>query len=87
MAAIVSSVAPRLAGLLNQIYNEVLAPVALRIKQCGQIAVIDPRIRGGCDLGFRVKGNAETRGFEHREIVGAVANRKSLLDGEAVLVA
>ncbi len=77
--------APCLTRLL--ICNKFLAPVALRIKQRGQIAVIDPRMSGGRDLGFGVKGNAEPRGFEHREIVGAVANRKNLLDGEAMLVA
>ena len=78
---------PCLTQLRRRICNEFLAPVALRIKQRGQIAVIDPRIGGGRDLGFGVKGNAEPRGFEHREIVGAVANRKNFLDGEVMFVA
>ena len=73
--------------LLRHPCHKVLAPKTLRIKQGGQIAVIDPRMGGGRDLGFGVKGNAEPRGFEHREIVGAVANRKSFRDGEAMLFA
>jgi hypothetical protein len=87
MAAAVSRLPPCLTRLLRRSEHEILAPVALRIKKRGQIAVIDPRMSGGRDLGFGVKGNAEPRGFEHREIVGAVANRKNLLDGEVMLVA
>ena len=75
------------ARLPGRIGNNFLAPITLHIKQRGQIAVIDPRMGGARDLGFGVKGNAEPRGFEHREIVGAVANRKSLGDGKAMFFA
>ena len=46
--------------------------------------MIDPRMSRGRDLGFGMIGNAETRRFEHRKIIGAIANRKSLLGGEAM---
>jgi len=44
----------------------------------------DPRMGRGRDLGFCTISNAETRRFEHREIVGAIPNRKSFPGGEAM---
>src|SRR5664279_1865087 len=76
-----------LLRLPGRIYNKLVAPVALGIKQRGEIAMIDPRVGGGGDPRLGMKGNAETRCFEHREVVGAIADGESLLDSEAMLFA
>ena len=56
--------------------DELVPPIALRIEQRGEIAVVDPR-RGGCgDRGLGVIGDAEAGGLDHAEIVGAVAGRQ-----------
>ena len=54
--------------------DELLAPIALRIEQRGEVAVVDPRGGGGRDGGLGVVGDAEPGVLDHAEIVGAVAD-------------
>src|SRR6202035_2653110 len=53
--------------------HKFLAPIALRVEQCGEVAVVDPYGRGGGDGGFGVEGHAEAGALDHADIVGAVA--------------
>ena len=53
--------------------HKLLPPVPLRIKQCREIAVIDPR-GGGCgDRGLGMVDDAEGGILDHIEIVGVPA--------------
>jgi tRNA dimethylallyltransferase len=55
--------------------GEIGLEVSLRVEEAGQIGVVEtPASRDGNDR-FRAKGDTEAGGAEHRQIVGAVANR------------
>src|ERR1700733_9072446 len=54
--------------------HKIPAPIALRVEQCGEVAVVDPYGRGGGDGGFGVEGHAEAGALDHADIVGAVAD-------------
>ena len=56
--------------------HKLLAPIALRIQQRGEVAVVDPRGGSGGDRGLGVIGDAEARRLDHAEIVGAVAGHQ-----------
>lgn len=58
--------------------DEVRPPEALRIKQCGEIAVIDPGLGGRCDSRLGVIGDAQSCLLDHAEIVGAVADHQRI---------
>ncbi len=47
--------------------------------------MVDPPARRRGDRGLRAKGDAEPGGGEHRQIVGAVANRERLAEGDPTL--
>ena len=59
------------------------APIALRVKQRRQIAVVDARGGGLRHRGLGVVGDAEAGGFDHRDVVGAVADRHAFLPAQA----
>src|SRR3979411_802899 len=56
--------------------HKLIPPIPLRIEQCGEVAVIDPRRRCGGAPRFGGAGDAEAGGLDHVEIVGAVADRQ-----------
>ena len=45
--------------------------------------MVDPRGRGLRHHRLAMIGDAETRGFKHRNIVGAVADRQRFVPGES----
>ena len=47
--------------------------------------MVDARACGGSDGGLGVVGDAKPRGFDHVEVVGAVADDEGLLGAEALL--
>jgi hypothetical protein len=62
----------------------------LRAEQRGEIGVVDADVGVGGDLGLGAIGDAETGGFEHREIVSAVADggrvaERPALGGDALV--
>ena len=64
----------RVAGTYH-VLHKLIPPIALRIQQRGEVAVVDPRRGRGGDRRLGVVGDAEPGGFDHAEIVGAVADR------------
>src|SRR5579872_1154053 len=54
--------------------HKLLAPKTLRVKQRGEVAMIDSRLRGSRDCGLGVIGDAKPRLRNHAEIIGAVAD-------------
>src|ERR1700724_861096 len=73
------------AGVLTRHLNprdDPLLPIALHIKQGGEIGVIDAGLRARGDLGLRPIGDAKPGSFEHSKIVGAVPDRERLLARE-----
>ncbi len=52
----------------------IAAAVALGAEEDGEIAVADGGIGGGGGAGLGVIGDAEAGGFEHRDVVGAIAD-------------
>src|SRR6202043_479016 len=56
--------------------HELLTPIPLRVEQCGEVAVVDPRGGRGGDGGLGVVGDAEAGTFDHAEIVGTVADHQ-----------
>ena len=61
--------------------DELVPLVSLHVKQRGEIAMVDARMRGRRDRGLGVIGDAEARRLDHGEIVGAVADAPSCLPG------
>src|SRR5690349_9698587 len=59
--------------------DEVIAPIALRIEERGQIAMIDARAGHFAQRRLGVEGDAESSRLDHRHIIGAVADRKRTL--------
>src|SRR3954454_3828590 len=65
-----------------------LAPrVPLAVEQRGEVAVIDARVRGSRDLRLGVIGNAKAGGFDHSQVIRAVADRKGVGGREAKALA
>ena len=62
--------------MVRSIAHKLVPPVALRIQQRGEIAVVDPRGGRGGDRGLGVIGDAEAGCLDHAEIVGAVADHQ-----------
>src|SRR4051794_33066933 len=54
--------------------------IALGVEQSREVVVLDPRIRGGGGGGLGVVGDAEAGRLEHRNVVGAVADRERVPD-------
>ena len=61
--------------------GEFRLPIALGVEEAGQIGMVETPARGGGDRGFGAKGDAEAGGGQHRQIVGAVADRDRLSAG------
>jgi tRNA dimethylallyltransferase len=59
------------------------SPVALCEQQGGQVGMVDPPPRSGSHKRFGVEGDAEPGAGEHRQIVGAIADRDRLLQRNA----
>src|SRR6202000_3043853 len=59
-----------------------LAAVALRIKQRGEIAMIDASGGGLFYRRFAVVGDAEACRLDHRDVIGAVADGKRIGSAE-----
>ena len=64
--------------------HELMRGKTLRVEQGGEVAMIDPRLRGGGDRGLGVISDAEACGLQHGEIVGAVADGQRFLRRELV---
>src|SRR6266568_4475938 len=81
--------AVRRPGMTTRILSrrELLAAVALDIKQGREIAVIDARPRARGDLGPCPIGDAEPGSLKHRKVVRAVADREGLRARELELFA
>src|ERR1700753_340578 len=58
--------------------GKLLAPVSLRVQQRRKVAVIDAYMGGRRDGGLGVVGDAEARGLDHTEIIGAVADHQGI---------
>ena len=56
--------------------DELRRRIALAVQQRRQVGVVDPGMGGRRHGGLGVEGDAEAGAFEHREIVGAVADRQ-----------
>lgn len=65
-------------ALRRNCLDKFLASITLRIKQRSEIAMIDAGAGDFAQRRFGVKGDAEPGRFDHRRIIGAVANRKRL---------
>src|ERR1043165_1621630 len=54
---------------------EFVAPIPLQIEKTSQVSVL--KMESGCrnDGGLAAKGNAKTDGLQHRDIIGAIADR------------
>ena len=77
--------ARRLGGPLERsrlFRHELMRGKTLRVEQGGEVAMIDPRLRGGGDRGLGVIGDAEAGGLQHGEIIGAVADGQRVLRRE-----
>src|SRR5947199_5069541 len=67
------------------LFHELLAAIALDIKQRGEIAVIDAGVRARRDLRLGPIGDAEPGGVQHRKIIRAVTDRERVLAREPEL--
>src|SRR5712691_4165495 len=70
--------APSAARSALALSHKLIPPIPLRVEQCGEIAVIDPRCRHCCNRGFGAVGDAEAGVLDHAEIVGAVADHQRI---------
>jgi len=55
--------------------GEIGLEVPLRVEEAGQIGVVEAHRRGGGNERFGAKSDTEAGGIQHRQIVGAVADR------------
>ena len=57
---------------------------AHQIENAVEGAPVEAEVGDGLQFGFRVKGDAKPRGFEHEDVVGPVADRDGLFHAAAV---
>jgi hypothetical protein len=60
--------------------DEIPAHETLGVEQCGEVGVLDARVRAPGHLGLGAIGDAEAGGLQHRKIVGAVADRQRVVE-------
>jgi tRNA dimethylallyltransferase len=64
--------------------DEIVLPIALGVKEGGEIGMIDPPSRSGGDQRLSMVGYTDTGDSQHRQIVGTVADRHRVLQRNTV---